>query len=154
MGTISGIPEELKPCLQRSKRRFLFNVKLIEEKYCKKTSGLVFDLQTDQVLFDEELCTAEDDKSVKKLVSRQKKSLMKQSNGTAILSSPYVDPAAKGLALKRCLKLNKLFDNLMDKKPTKHRKLKETNSKSPKNVTTQKFLEEEEEDRSHSSSKK
>lgn len=46
---LQPLSDEVKASLKLAQKRFLFNVDVIERKYCRKSSGLVYDLKKDKV---------------------------------------------------------------------------------------------------------
>lgn len=46
---LQPLSDEIKATLKLTQKRFLFNIDVIERKYCRKSSGLVYNLKKDKV---------------------------------------------------------------------------------------------------------
>ncbi|KAI6181207.1 hypothetical protein M3Y98_00803900 [Aphelenchoides besseyi] len=105
-----SIPEHMKNIMANISKRFEFNISQIEQKYCGQSSGLVFDLETEEMVFDENLCTIENDQSLINAAKKQFAHHTLDEFGGAIISAPAVDEQQKDpKMLNRVEKLNDIY---------------------------------------------
>jgi len=104
-----NLPNELMEGIKSANKRFIFNISQIEEKYCRYTSGISLNTVDDEVYFEPDLCTSENDQEFSKLLKKEKRN-MKKKFGDSLLSTPAIDPAVSDeLTILRWRKLNKRF---------------------------------------------
>lgn len=133
------LPTCLKDDILKTQKRFLFNIDQIEKRYCRSSSGITHSTDDDEVItnqkfsyevsvqihFDADICTAQSDEEVRKLLKRQEKYLGKKARfGGSLLSTPAIDPDERDIQMvdkwkrlnkaSNIAKSNKSFVQLFD----------------------------------------
>lgn len=106
------LPTCLKDDILKTQKRFLFNIDQIEKRYCRSSSGITHSTDDDEIHFDADICTAQSDEEMRKLLKRQEKYLGKKARfGGSLLSTPAIDPDERDIQMvDKWKRLNKLFD--------------------------------------------
>uniref|UniRef100_A0A915DI14 Uncharacterized protein n=1 Tax=Ditylenchus dipsaci TaxID=166011 RepID=A0A915DI14_9BILA len=95
-------------------KRLSFNFDQIGAKYTKRqTSGMIYSLEKDKMVFDPEFCTATDEETHLRTLKREKTSVVVETNGKSVLSAPCIDPEETDQKkIVRYKKINQIFETL------------------------------------------